>query len=412
MDTGNRGVSALGLSTLKGILQFTPNAHLTLFDHGSGVREEEIALGDRSARVRFVGCTYSRRYYKPSNLNQMLFAAQLGLKGIHPMLRLLDDLDLVLSMSGGDSFSDIYGDWRFRAVTTPALVALQMGRPLVLLPQTYGPYEGAGARQTASSILQEAQSVWARDAHSLTVATEVAGAGHDPSRFHLGVDVAFGLPARVPSNATLREELEALRRRFDCVVGLNVSGLLYNVPGKDQSHYGMKSQYRATIHALIESLMERAGVGVVLLPHVTASGRDTVDCDAAACLAIRDRLPANQRERFVFCPDDLGPMEAKWVVSQLDWFCGTRMHSCIAGISQGIPTTAIAYSDKTLGVFETVGVGDCVVDPRKLDGDEIVRQTMAGLDARERAARELEEGLPAVKRRLDEQFQNILGIVQ
>jgi len=411
-DSGNLGVSALGYSLLRGLLEAAPGARLTLFDEGPGVRREHLSIGEQSADVEFVGCTYSRRYYKPSNLIQMHTAAKLGLASLHPMLRRMASFDMILSMSGGDSFSDIYGDWRFRAVTTPNQIALQLGVPLVLPPQTYGPYDGAQTRRAAGDIIRRAHHVWARDAHSLEVARATAGPGLDPSRLHLGVDVAFGLPPATPANPSLRNDLAELRGRCDQLIGLNVSGLLYNKPGVDQSHYGMKSPYRETIHALLDRLLSLDSLGIVLLPHVTAVSGDRVDCDAGAAEKIRETLAVEHRQRVMFAPPSLGPMEAKWVVSQVDWFCGTRMHSCIAGISLGVPTTAIAYSDKTLGVFETAGVADCVVDPRQVDGPAIVEQILAGFHARADAAEKLRSSLPAVKQRLREQFEQIIGCIR
>jgi len=411
-DSGNQGVSALGYSLIRGLLEAAPGAALTVFDEGAGHRTRRLSIGDQNADVGFIGCTYSRRYYRPSNLVQMHAAARLGLAAVHPMLRRIADFDMILSMSGGDSFSDIYGDWRFRAVTLPKLIALELGVPLVLPPQTYGPYERDSTRQIAGEIIRRADSVWARDAHSLAVARQTAGEGTDPSELHLGVDVAFGLPPAAPNDEALRESLSELRGRCDQVVGLNVSGLLYNKPGVDQSHYGMKSPYRETIHRLLDSLLARESLGIVLLPHVTAVSGDRIDCDHGAAETIRDTLSDEHRSRMIFAPSNLGPMEAKWIVSQTDWFCGTRMHSCIAGISLGIPTTAIAYSDKTLGVFETAGVQDCVVDPRLVDGATVVEQIMAGFDSRAEAAQSLRAGLPAVRQRLREQFEQIIGTLR
>ena len=46
------------------------------------------------------------------------------------------------------------------------------------------------------------------------------------------------------------------------------------------------------------------------------------------------------------------------------------MHACIAALSQTVPAVAIAYSRKFLGVMETIGVEDIVVDPQCMTADE------------------------------------------
>jgi polysaccharide pyruvyl transferase WcaK-like protein len=106
------------------------------------------------------------------------------------------------------------------------------------------------------------------------------------------------------------------------------------------------------------------------------------------------------------------PCEVKWVISQLDWFCGTRMHSTIAALSSGVPAAAIAYSPKTLGVFETCGQGAHVADPRQLDTGDVVERLWQSWAAREEARRSLQATLPAVLRRAEEQMDAIVATVQ
>ena len=56
---------------------------------------------------------------------------------------------------------------------------------------------------------------------------------------------------------------------------------------------------------------------------------------------------------------------------------------CIRDRSQAVPTVAIAYSDKSQGVFETAGAADCVVDPRQASAAEVVEQVVRSLRDRE-----------------------------
>src|SRR5688572_15380637 len=164
LDTGNRGVSALGVSTIDALTSLAPNADVTLFDFGEGIRQLAVPSGGGDVTVRQVGSFHSRRYYRLSNLSQMRLAARLGLRRVHPMLRRFGDLDVIMDLSGGDSFSDIYGTYRFTGVTLPKLLALDLGIPLILLPQTYGPYQDPKVKATAARVLRSACQVWARDA--------------------------------------------------------------------------------------------------------------------------------------------------------------------------------------------------------------------------------------------------------
>lgn len=412
LDTGNAGVSALGLSTTLGLLRARGehgNIEFTIFDYGEGERRRTIELGEHRAEARLLGCYNSRRYWRPSNLMQMFAAARAGLGRAHPYTRRLRELDAILDISGGDSFSDIYGPRRFNDVTLPKEIAAALGVPLVLLPQTYGPYRSDSARARAARVTRSARQAWARDEHSHEVLRSLLGDAFDPSRHRSGVDVAFGLPALKPRDAETVERLAVLRQSQRIVVGLNVSGLLFNQPGEDRSRYGFRGSYRELIVALLNNLLAREGVGVLLVPHV-APRRPMADCDATACAALLESLTDAQRRRIV-APTRAAEWEApelKWLIGQCGWFCGTRMHACIGAISQGVPTTAIAYSDKTLGVFRTAGVGDRVVDPRNESEAELLGGILRGFEEREETAAALARSLPELRTRLDEQFRVIL----
>ena len=407
LDTGNNGVSALGLSMIAGLRGACESLDLSMFDYGKGSRDASVAVGSKREEVRFVGCYASRRYYQAHNLAQLHTAAAMHLAGVHPMLRKLRKLDAILDISGGDSFSDIYGRRRFDAVVAPKLLALKLGIPLILPPQTYGPYSGGSVRKTARRVLRGAAQVWARDRRSLDVAAELLGDEFDPDRHRLGVDVAFGLRAQRPRE-TVGGAIEAFRTRARVLVGLNVSGLLYNQLGEDVTRYGFRSSYRDLIHQLLHRALADERVGVLLIPHV-APTRPSHDCDATANATLLAGLDAAQRERVMMTSGPLGPAEAKWIIGQCDWFCGTRMHACIGALSQAVPTVGVAYSDKTIGVFETVLAGAGVVDPRREEAPQLVQRIMHHFHGRGSRGADLRASIADLPDRLAWQFQTMLA---
>lgn len=408
LDTGNNGVTALGLSAIAGIAAASKEAALTMFDYGTGRRRSIVPVDGRNFHVEFAGCYASKRIYRDGNLLQLTIAARLGLSRLHPFLRRMRRFDAILDISGGDSFSDIYGTKRFNAVTAPKRLALTLDLPLVLLPQTYGPFNARSAREAARSILLGASQIWARDARSYAVAAELLGSAFDPQRHHQGIDLAFGLPACQPANSQLVEKFQEFRSRAGVLAGLNVSGLLFNRPGDDQSRYGFRGSYRDLIEDVVGSLLRTNDVSLLLVPHVSPRHR-THDCDVTACDAIVAGLPLEHRQRVFLLPGSLGPAEAKWFVAACDWFCGTRMHACIGAISQAVPTAAIAYSDKTHGVFETAGAGDSVVDPRKDEVRTLAARIFSHFQEKGKHRVTLEERRPALRAKVAEQFKIILS---
>jgi polysaccharide pyruvyl transferase WcaK-like protein len=405
LDTGNLGVSALGLSTIEGLARFaTRGLECLLFDHGRGKRPLECGV---AAQVTRIGCFYSRRFYRRENLRTALAVARSGFVGIHPLLRDLRGLDALLDVSGGDSFTDLYGDWRFRAVTAPKALALAMKLPLVLLPQTYGPFSTAETRGRARELLLGARRVWARDAHSLAVVRDLLGPAFDAERHRDGVDVAFGLPARAPAEDAA-DFVQKFRRDAGLVLGLNVSGLLFHRESQAQGQYGLAAPYRTLVEALLRKLLEYPSARVLLIPHVVPPCGAEED-DVAACEALRASLPSDLAERVTVAPTLSDPREAKWVISHCDWFCGTRMHACIAALSQCVPTLGIAYSGKTAGVFETVSMGDQVADARQLSAGAVIERVERSLADRAALAGALADAMPRVLARWESQFRTLIS---
>jgi polysaccharide pyruvyl transferase WcaK-like protein len=408
LNTGNRGVTALAYSTIGGLHTLGVPVEVTLFDMGHGYRTATVPIQGGSVDIRLIGCFESKRYYRTSNLTHLRWANRLGLGKWHPMLKELKKLDAIFDISAGDSFSDIYGPKRFHSIVVSKLLAMEMGIPLVLTPQTYGPFRSEHAKAVARDILQRANQVWARDAISMRVVKDLGVDVGDENKYKTGVDVAFGLPSHAPKDQKLVDDIQKFKESAGTLIGLNVSGLLYTNSGVDVSHYGFLDSYSAMTDELLQRLLALKDAKILLIPHVSsAHGRPDNDCDTTKLNEIYAKLPAEQKAKVFLVPPSVGPTEVKWVIAQCAWFCGTRMHACIAALSQGVPATAIAYSDKTLGVFETAHVGEAVVDPRVLHQEELIERIMAGMNRRELSAKALQARLPELKQEWLQEFQAI-----
>ena len=87
--------------------------------------------------------------------------------------------------------------------------------------------------------------------------------------------------------------------------------------------------------------------------------------------------------------------EIKHVIAQCDFFVGARMHACIAALSQCTPA-AMAYSDKFLGVFRSVGVESAVIDVRSLSVGQAVAALSSIYGSREGLRSALKRAMPTV----------------
>jgi colanic acid/amylovoran biosynthesis protein len=410
-DTGNRGVTALCHSVLSHLNTRDVN-RITVFDHGTGLRDDVVDFGERQVPIKLCGAVHSRRYYRSECLwNIRLSTWARG--AFNPAAQAIRNADAILDVSAGDSFTDLYGPHRFQTIVLPKLIALDAGRPLILLPQTYGPFKTDQARQTASRIVRQAKMAWARDADSFAALRELLGVDYNPARHRCGVDMAFALPTIMPRNLPLQlANWYSPRERAEKeVIGINVSGLIYNQPESAAQQFGLRANYPELVRSFIDWLLQTTNVRIVLISHVMApKGHPESDYDAA-CHVVSQLAP-EFRDRVAVCSPDYTPSELKWVIAQTKWFTGTRMHSTIAALSSEVPTASASYSLKTRGVYESCGQSHQVFELRHLDTGEMLKLMQESFLRRNVDRLLLSSRVPDVIRRARQQLDDIVDYVE
>jgi polysaccharide pyruvyl transferase WcaK-like protein len=417
-STGNLGVSALAEGTIQGVLDATPHMRMSVVD-GLG-NAAEVRLTDERGevvvpvhRVRF-----SPRALGPDHIGVMWGKALLlrlmpfyrlrrRIVGRSTALRALVEADAVLDISGGDSFADIYGVRHMIGQFTFKLLPLILGKRLVLLPQTIGPFRRYPWRALARFVLRKSALIYSRDP---TVVDKVARFMGDSSsrRVRYAPDVAFLVP---PASAAGGPISTRTLPPAWITVGVNVSGLLWNGGYTRANQFGLKADYRRVVHRVLGGFLADARVRVLLVPHVVTSWAGGVENDEEACRTIRAELPGELRERTEVVCGLRSAGGAKHVIGSCDFFIGSRMHACIAALSQGIPTVGVAYSDKFQGVFESLGVGNCVADPRREDEEGILRVVRDALASQDEIRSTLSRTVPIAKEQVRLAFRDIMELI-
>ncbi len=400
-DTGNQGVSALCHSVLAGLTKRGADA-VTVADHGRGHRQSEWSYGT----VNLVGLTHHRRFWRGDSLRTALSMVRFG-GGYSASARAISRSKAVLDISGGDSFTDIYGVKRFEAMVLTKRMALAAGVPLILLPQKLGPFHDSKNLNTAIDILKQASAVWVRDAHSLAFLQEQLGAYFDPQKHRLGVDVAVALPERAPE--ILSGELShwlSPKRNFP-IAGLNVSGLLCNAPNEAQRRFRLAERHDRQIEATArELLFADPNVRLLLVPHVHKPETE-IESDLAAARRLIKRLGSLADGRVLAVTEQLDAMQLKWILARLDWFSGARMHATIGAFSSGVPTLGLGYTDKAQGVFDECGIGADVADLRDMDATALSKRAVESFKARGHMREDLRARLDSIRARAADEMDCI-----
>ena len=408
-DTGNLGVSALFVSAVKLILHALPDARISLLDGHRSRGDEVVKLGGgRTVVVGRVGVRYNKTPWRRNHVVHLLAIALGGrlmpeafrrwIRAVYPCLGALAKAEIVVDITGGDSFSDIYGLRRFLMICLGKWLVLASGADLAFLPQTYGPYKGHIARFLARGILCRASRVLSRDREGMAYVVTVMAGRSMRAEPQCVPDVAFVLDAIAPANTkTLPGPLPEADSSI--LVGINVSGLLWNGGYTRGNMFGLRSDYRGMILKVGRSLLERSGTRVLLVPHVFTPPGD-VESDPDACRQVYESLASDFPGRVFVLEGEYDQSEIKAVISRCGFFVGARMHACIAAASQCVPVVPLAYSRKFEGVFETIGVPDLVADLRRCDEGEVVAHILGAFEARYETVSRLAQSIPPVQQRV------------
>jgi len=412
-NTGNQGVNALCWSALQGLGSRT-NAALHVFRYGDAGETAVVPGSAPPLLFESAGMAGGRRFWRKNHLWRAQMSANARLTQ-NPIVKLVKNSNAVLDVSGGDSFTDMYGSGRFNDIVAPKKLALKLRRRLILLPQTYGPFASRHNERTAKKLIDGATLAYARDSDSYERLKNILGKQFDPTRHREGVDLAFGLRAEKPRE--LEPGLERFLRAKDAapLVGINVSGLLSSQPDVAKARFELRCDYQEVLARVIAALLTSSDANILLVPHVHApTGHYESDLDAcwAVIGALPERVQAAAKERLSVLNRPHNASELKWIISQTDWFCGTRMHSTIAAISQGTPSCALAYSLKTKGVFDSCGVGEAVVDLRRLSTEAAAEQILWTWSERAQFAEILATNTPKVVQRSEQQLDEIATTLQ
>lgn len=258
--------------------------------------------------------------------------------GIFRMNMALSKCDAVLDLTEGDSFSDIYGDVIFKGKTNVKLLIERKGIPLIIGPQTIGPFFKNNNKIKAAKAINNASLVMARDELSADCAKELGRMDVEQT-----IDLAFMLPFY--SSKVSGKRLK---------VGINISSMLFSEKNEMKvQRFILKTDYRTCIESVIDFLIKSDKYDIFLIPHVTLD--DKVNQE------IKIKYPSVE----CIYPQS-NPVKIKSIISNMDLFIGARMHATIAALSSGVCCIPMSYSRKFTGLFNSIGYKH-VIDLEKLD---------------------------------------------
>ncbi len=415
LGTNNFGVNVLTVGTVQCLLEAYPQAEISILDYGREPNSWKLKFGERTIEVALWNIRFSKKFWQHNHIAYLILRAAVarcipfsGLRerflSRNPILKHLRRMDVITAISGGDSFSDIYGLERFIYVSLPQILIILLNKRLILLPQTYGPFTSSIAKSVARFIIRSSDRAYSRDLQGVSDVEKLLGTARGRGKVRFSHDVGFVVDPIRPVDCPWLSRLSTFKQQGS-VVGVNVSGLLFKGGYNQKNAFGLKFSYPEFTRSLISFFLEDRNVTLLLIPHVF--GASNFESDVAVCEGLYNELTAAYGDRLQVVRQGLNEREIKYVIGQCDFFVGARMHACIAALSQCVPSVPIAYSDKFIGVMRTIGAETLVADPRYSTAQEILAQVRAIYDNRQAIRSSLEVAMPKAKTNALNLFKDI-----
>lgn len=327
LNSANYGVSALAISHLNLIVEVARSNEVAIqIDTWGTPAQGNLQIhADLEKRL---GIEIDHHNYGLRHFVRQL--ARFRLVEINPFKQ--KKYDLVFDIGEGDSFADIYGLKRFLIFSLNKYFAIRSKVPLIIAPQTIGPFKRNLTSKIAGYLMRKSNAVYVRD-HKSSDYLNKMNVNHGEV-----TDVAFLLPY----------DSQSLHPNS---VGINVSGLLWNGGYTQNNQFNLSVDYQALVLSIVCGFIER-GKTVYLVGHVI-SDSDSIEDDYRTLEIIKNTY-FDSEPLVQLAPKFDGPIQAKSFISSLVFFTGSRMHATIAAVSSGVATIPLAYSRKFSGVFGTI----------------------------------------------------------
>ena len=355
----NRGSAAMLISAIKTLRQFIHDSEFTVLSpfpeldsrncNMENVRVISYKGGVLKLFSRFFLAMIWKMLHIPLLINEKL-------------LQEYANSDIIIDLSG-DTFSDDYGSGASISHCFNILLCKFLNKPIVIYAQSIGPFKTKLTKSLSTFCLNRVDLLIVRDEITKNYLQEIGIA----NAIHFTADSAFLLeaaPYEEIQKILLKEDIDTNNRP---IIGISASQHIYDLEFK-KSKQNSENPYIILMVKIVDYLIEKLNAQIVFVPHVTNDDRPVDD----RFVAKRIYEIAKNKDKIRLIDNEYSPGELKRVIRQCDLFIGARMHANIAATSMCVPTLAIAYSHKSYGIMEMLGMQKYVLDFREMTFDEMI----------------------------------------
>lgn len=271
------------------------------------------------------------------------------------------DADIIMSKPGGFLYSSGRGLVLFINLYS-LIMALIAGKPLYIFPQSYGPFFHLWERLLVRWTFSRTKIIMAREpvSYNLLNSLEIPS-----SKSLLLPDLAFtyvGKPQEFAVNWLTENGIDIhTNKPFLGFTVINWSG--------ENKRFLHQERYEKAVAMAARKFVEHYNGKVIFFTQVT--GPSYSQDDRIPTRRVLAQLEDLSEDVF-FIEHPLPPDILKSIYGLMDIFIGTRMHSNIFALSEGVPVIAIGYQHKTMGIMEMLELEKWTLDINHFEIEQLL----------------------------------------
>ena len=351
----NKGDAAIAISTIEEIKKQFPNAELAIstFDLND---QGKYGNFQYYRNIQAIVCGKSKN--RIILLNKILFfliriklfevlhffdipGYFLFSKQIADKIKHYKEYDLIVASGGGylltPSFYSILVKILF---SYDFFFASFFNKPYILFNQSIGPFYSKFDFYLLKKFLKLAKIIICRENLSYSRLKK-----YGLTNIILSSDIAFNLSSTQCNNLS----------KYD----FNSNNTNIGITVRKWLNRSKQKEYEKSIAEFIEDLLNNSNTHVYFMPQVIFKYSN--DEDILTSERIYKLIDNNKKKRIHIINEDLHPSKLKYMISQMDYFIGTRMHSNIFALTSHIKTLAIAYEPKTKGIMKMINLDEYAI---------------------------------------------------
>lgn len=275
-------------------------------------------------------------------------------------LSLMESGDAIFMKGGGllQTYGGLTSTYSMYFWVYPILLAHKLNKPVYIMPNSFGPFEGPFVKQIAKAALKKCKLVTSRETLSQAMVKEQLGL--DIENYP---DLAFELPKSDLNKDEVFKKYNLPKDRKLVAITMRP----YRFPGHSNPEKAYRD-FKYEMAKFIEWLYEE-GYMPVVIEHTLAVNAHEND---GAC--IKDVIQVVPEEKYRFITDkSYDCHDLKAIYSFCDYIVGTRFHSVIFSLGSEVPGIAISYTgNKSTGIMHDIGLDDYVVDISDVNCEKMI----------------------------------------